>query len=71
MASIDLKTEGMHCMMCEKRIREHLMEVPGVTEARADHEAGMTHVEFDPEQASVAELVFAVGEAGYKAEMPG
>jgi copper chaperone CopZ len=68
MASIDLKTGGMHCASCSMLIEMTVGDLPGVTAAKSDYVSGATHVEYDPAQVSVEDIVNAIVEAGYTAE---
>ncbi len=65
----ELKIGGMTCANCARHVREALQEVPGVQYAEVDLEAGRASVTVrDEESADDAELVAAVGRAGYAAE---
>lgn len=69
MASIDLKTGGMHCGSCAMLIDLTVGELTGVSASQSDYAAGSTHVEFDPSHVSVEAIVTAIREAGYTAEV--
>lgn len=69
MKSIDLNTGGMHCGSCSMLIQMSVEDLPGVASAQADYASGRTHVEFDPDQISVDEIIAAIVEAGYTAEL--
>lgn len=60
-----LSVEGMSCGHCERTVERALRDVPGVTGASADREAGRAIVDGD---ADVTALVRAVEEAGYAAQ---
>lgn len=49
-----VKTAGLMCGHCEANTEAHLLEIPGVTNAEADHETNVVEVECDesvtPEQ---------------------
>ena len=68
MATVDLKTGGMHCSSCSMLIEMTLDELPGVSSASADYRSGVARVEFDPAVVSVDRIIAAVIEAGYTAE---
>lgn len=59
-----LTVDGMSCGGCESNVEDALLDVPGVTDASADHEAGSATVEGDADPAA---LVDAVADAGYDA----
>jgi copper chaperone CopZ len=67
---IDLKVTGMSCGHCEMRVSNALKEVDGVLEASASHERGWAVAKVkDEASVSVDELIAAVQEAGYEAEL--
>jgi Cu+-exporting ATPase len=69
MASIDLKAGGMHCSSCSMLIEMTLGDLPGVSSASADYVEGTAHVDFDPATVSIDEIVAAIRDAGYTAEV--
>jgi copper chaperone CopZ len=69
MESVDIRTSGMHCGSCKMLVEMDVNDLAGVTKADADLAAGVTHVEFDPGQVSVEQIVAAIREAGYDAEV--
>jgi Cu+-exporting ATPase len=69
MASINLKTGGMHCSSCSMLIEMTVGDLPGVSSASADYVKGTAHVEFDPAEISVEQIVGAICDAGYTAEV--
>jgi copper chaperone CopZ len=68
METKDFKTSGMHCGSCSMLIEMSLAETDGVSAAKADYGTGITHVEFDPGEVTVDELVAVIKGAGYDAE---
>jgi copper chaperone CopZ len=69
MQTIDLNTGGMHCGSCSMLIEMTVGDLPGVSHAKADYASGRTQVEFDPDDVSAAEIIAAIVEAGYTAEL--
>ncbi len=69
MTSVDLTTSGMHCMSCSMLIEMNVGELPGVASVKADYATGVTHVEYDPAQVTVDEIVGAIRAGGYEAEV--
>lgn len=67
MASIDLKTDGMHCGSCSILIEMTVGDLVGVSAVKADFATGTTHVEYDPAFVSVDDISAAITEAGYVA----
>ena len=53
-----IKTSGLMCGHCEANVETHLLEVPGVTDAEADHETNTVEVacsdDVTPEQLRAA-----------------
>ena len=53
-----IKTKGLMCGHCDANAESHLLKVPGVTDAEADHETNTVVVECSddvtPEQLSAA-----------------
>lgn len=60
-----LLVAGMTCSGCEYNVTSALRLVDGVLEAEADHASGETHVRFDPERTTLAQLAEAVRTTGY------
>lgn len=69
MASIDINAGGMHCQSCSMLIEMTLGDLPGVSAASADYARGTAHVEYDPAQLTVDQILMAIREAGYTAEL--
>lgn len=69
MESIDLITGGMHCGSCSMLVQMSVEDLPGVASARADYASGRTHVEFNPDDVSRAEIIAAIQEVGYTVEL--
>jgi len=63
----DLNVQGMTCAACVRRVERALLRVPGVAEASVNLPLHRATVRFDPEQASVPELLKAIEDAGYEA----
>jgi Cu+-exporting ATPase len=62
-----IKIEGMHCHKCEVAIRKALTHFVGVHEVEVDFASGQASVLFNNRLASVAQMMEAVNEAGYRA----
>lgn len=67
---VKLDIEGMTCTGCEYGVKTALEKIDGVTKAEADFEAKSAEVEFDPEVATVAQMVEAVNQTGFTAKAP-
>jgi Cu+-exporting ATPase len=62
-----IKIEGMHCHKCELAIRKALMNFVGVHEVEVDFASGQASVLFNKRIATIAQMMEAVNEAGYRA----
>jgi len=65
--TLTLSIEGMHCGACVRRVTDALQAVKGVQLKAV--EVGATEVAFDPDQASVKEIVAAVDRLGFSARV--
>ncbi|MBD3333616.1 hypothetical protein GF356_12270 [candidate division GN15 bacterium] len=69
-ASLNLSIEGMVCQSCESVIKATLTEMPGVLAVeKISYKEGKALVCVDPAKVKDAELVKAVTNKGYKAEV--
>jgi copper chaperone CopZ len=64
--TIDIATEGNDCDQCVRRLREPLMQVPGVKEVNADPVAERVWITFDARRAHAPDLHDAILKSGYK-----
>ncbi|MEW5931671.1 MAG: heavy-metal-associated domain-containing protein [Gemmatimonadota bacterium] len=67
--TVTLSVIGMTCGSCRRHVEEALLGVPGVRAAQVDVGAGRAEVAYDPGSAAPEQLVGAVREAGYGAEI--
>jgi len=65
---IELKTKGMHCVSCENRIKEAILSVNGVKDARVDYATEKATIEFDPTKTDVRNIMKAIKNVGYEPE---
>jgi len=65
-AHLDIR--GMSCANCSQTIGDTLESLDGVSEANANYATDDATVEYDPEEASLAEIYEAIETAGYSAE---
>lgn len=68
---IKLKLSGLHCEGCANGVRQALQGVAGVRKARVDLRASQADVEIEPGRVSQQDLVRAVEDAGFDAEVAG
>ena len=66
MENVDIKVSGMTCGGCERSIQNALTSRQGVASAKADRNAGVVSVEYDPALIQVQALEKAIAEAGFK-----
>jgi len=59
-----LPIEGMSCASCVQKVEKALRAVPGTIEANVNFANETAQIAYDPSQASVADFVQAVSEAG-------
>jgi copper chaperone len=64
-----IRIQGMHCHHCEMTIQKKLSAISGVREVEVDFNSGQASVLFDRVAVSTADLVRAVQEAGYQANL--
>ncbi len=66
---IELKTKGMHCVSCESRIKEAVLSINGVKNAKVDYTREKATIEFDPTKTDIGNIVKTIKNAGYEAEI--
>jgi copper chaperone CopZ len=69
MAKAILKVTGMTCEHCRNAVRRALTGVAGVVGAEVDLAAGRAEVTLSSDTVPAAELIAAVEEEGYGAEL--
>ena len=66
---LQLSISGMHCASCALVIEKSLKKIPGVKEANVNYNAEKARVVFDDSKAKVEDLLVAVKQAGYRAQV--
>ncbi|TVP55159.1 MAG: copper chaperone [Gemmatimonadales bacterium] len=69
MTETTLTIRGMTCGNCRAHVHKALAGTAGVISAEVDLEAGRAEVRYDAETASPNEMIAAVQDAGYDAEV--
>lgn len=69
MTIITLRVEGMHCASCGMLIDDTLEDLAGVIRAETRLRDARSTVQIDPDRCDPQQLVAAVAEAGYTAEV--
>ncbi len=67
MNTVIFRLEGMHCTGCAETIRTLLERTAGVRKAIVSFDQGEARILYDPQATSEAQLVAAIGKAGYQA----
>src|SRR5689334_15065516 len=67
---INIPVHGMTCAACQARVQRALASAPGVEEASVNLLLHNATVEFDPSATSPEQLVAAIRDTGYDAEVP-
>src|SRR4051812_37545005 len=68
--SCAIPVSGMHCAACSARVQQKLEHTPGVGSANVNLMTGTATVDYDPRTVSPDQLVAAIRETGYGAELP-
>ena len=69
METVKLHINGMTCANCSSRIEKKLRSTSGVQNAEVSHNSGKASVTYDAKVVSLAELIAAVDNLGYKASV--
>lgn len=64
---ISLSIDGMHCSSCEMLITDELSDLKGTRDIKVSLKEKSAHLSIDTELLTVADVLFAVEKAGYKA----
>src|SRR5216683_948140 len=68
--SVTIKVEGMVCAACQSHVQRALDATPGVSKAAVNLMTGQAVVAFDPVAVAPQNLVQAILDTGYEAELP-
>lgn len=66
MEKLQIRVSGMTCGGCERSVQNALTSRKGVASAKADRNAGLVSVEFDPAVIERTAIEKAIVEAGFK-----
>ena len=61
-----IRIDGMHCHKCEQALQKALKRPNGVHEVEVDFPTAQASVLFDPNAVTIADLMAAVTQAGYR-----
>jgi P-type Cu+ transporter len=62
---IDLPVTGMTCANCARTVERTLNKTDGVAEVNVNFATERAHVDFDPAQVNVGQMIERIGKAGY------
>lgn len=65
---IQLKIKGMHCVSCENLIKESILELNGVKDAKVDYTTEKATIEFDNTKTDVRNILKTIKNLGYEPE---
>ena len=68
--TLTIPVSGMTCAACSSRIQRTLEKTPGVASATVNLMTGSATIEYEPSATSPEQLVEAIRETGYGAELP-
>lgn len=63
---VAFQVKGMTCSGCEKHVEDQVSKVPGVIHVKASYDKSNAVVEFEPANATLADLQKAIDSIGYK-----
>ncbi len=63
-----IRVKGMHCHKCEQAVQKALSVFPGVHEVEVDLPSGQASVLYTQGSVTIAQLMEAITQAGYRAE---
>ena len=68
--SVTINVDGMVCAACQSHVQRALDQTPGVAKAAVNLMTGQAVVSFDPQAVATAQLMEAIRDTGYEAELP-
>jgi len=68
--SVTINVEGMVCAACQSHVQRALDQAPGVAKAAVNLMTAQAVVSFDPQKTAPTQLLAAIRETGYDAELP-
>lgn len=66
---VSIAVQGMHCGDCSAKVTAALQGIDGVEAVAVDYQSGAAEVAYDPAKVSPDELVKAIVDTGYQAEL--
>ncbi len=64
--TLTIQVDGMTCTGCETAIENKIRGLPGIANVTADHEKGLTTIEFDSSKVNKSSFESAIESTGYQ-----
>ena len=66
MKKIEIKVKGMHCVGCENTVKQAILDVNGVKDAKVDYTREKAAIEFDTTKTNIRNIKKAIVDAGFE-----
>lgn len=66
MVETTIKAKGMHCVSCENKIKEAILSVNGVKDAKVDYKTEKATIDFDPTKTNIKNIMNTIKNVGYQ-----
>jgi copper chaperone CopZ len=68
MVETTIKVKGMHCVSCENKVKEAILTVNGVKNAKVDYTSEKATIDFDDEKTDIKSIMNTIKNIGYQPE---
>lgn len=68
MIETTIKVKGMHCVSCENKVKEGILSVNGVKDAKVDYVSEKATIKFDDEKTNIKNIMNTIKNVGYQPE---
>ena len=68
MEKIELKVKGMHCISCENKVKEAILKMNGVKDAKVEYSTEKATIDFDPIKTDSKNIMNTIKNVGYQPE---
>jgi len=68
MIETTIKVKGMHCVSCENKVKDAVLNVKGVKNAKVDYASEKATIEFDEEKTDIKNIMNAIKNIEYQPE---
>jgi Cu+-exporting ATPase len=69
MKKVELKIKGMHCISCENKIKDIILELKSVKSAKVNYTTEKAVIEFDPTKTNITNILKVIKDIGYEPEL--